>query len=343
MAQKRKSQILQPSFFWLFFLLCGLPAHANNVDFSNFSASCSQMRSSLAVTERKINALRLSDKKFLRIQLAEYQALSRIKTSGASCKKIKKFFGQQASNTRNALRSRASSSSARATKMQAQLNAFVSDMETLQVVLGAVQVVLGDVSEGPAQNTEPTTGTGSGVNLANVSIGQNLSSVSLSGRCGLPAGSVTESKRRAWYNESIKGNGTSGAWQNDSSARAEIMSISTPVGFSSVCEAAGAQVYAFLPSLNQAITADKRLHNGNGVGLRCGASGGSGASACAAVNITYGLMTASYQCQQVCGNASSAPITVTAPSPEYDSSDNCEPVKDSNGNEIIGSDGRGFC
>ncbi len=157
MVLKRKSQILQPSFFWLFFILYSLPAHAKNVDFSNFSASCPQMRSSLAVTERKINALRLSDKKFLRIQLAEYQALSRIKTSGTPCKKIKRFFEQQASNTRNALRNRASSSSARARKTQAQLNAFVSDMETLQVVLGGIESVI--------------TSTGSSTELASGSRG----------------------------------------------------------------------------------------------------------------------------------------------------------------------------
>ncbi len=140
---------------------------------------------------------------------------------------------------------------------------------------------------------------GSGVNLASVSIGQNLSSVSLSGRCGLPATAVTESKRRTWHNESSKG-AAPGPFQNNSSARAEIMSISAPAGFSSVCEAASAQVYAFLPSLNQAITSSNRLHNGNGVGLQCGAGGASGSAACTATNITYGLMTTSYMCHQVC-------------------------------------------
>lgn len=83
--------------------------------------------------------------------------------------------------------------------------------------------------------------TGSDVSLANVSIGQNLSSVSLSGRCGL-----------------------------------------------------------LLSSLNQSITASNRLHNGNGIGLKCGVGGASGATACAATNITYGLMTTSYMCHQAC-------------------------------------------
>jgi hypothetical protein len=163
-----------------------------------------------------------------------------------------------------------------------------------------------DIAEGIAQcgsvdrlTVSSTGSTGSGINLANVSIGQNLSSVSLSGRCGLPAEAVKESARRAWYNESIKG-ATPGPFQNDSSARAEIMSISTPAGFSSVCEAAAAQVYAFLPSLNQAITSSNRLHNGNGVGLKCGAGGASGSAACTATNITYGLMTTSYMCHQAC-------------------------------------------
>lgn len=142
-------------------------------------------------------------------------------------------------------------------------------------------------------------GAGSGVNLANVSIGETLSAVSLSGRCGLPASAVTESTRLAWYREASKGAAV-GVFQNNSSARAEILSISTPSGFSSVCEAASAQVYAFLPSLNQAIASSNRLHNGNGIGLQCGAGGASGSAACTATGITYGLMTASYMCHQAC-------------------------------------------
>lgn len=176
----------------------------------------------------------------------------------------------------------------------AEYQVLVRQIDDFNITEGVAQC--GSMNRLIVSSTGPA---GSGTNLANVSIGQNLSSVSLSGRCGLPAGAVTENKRRAWHNESIKC-ATPGQFQNDSSACAEIMSISTPVGFSSVCEAAAAQVYAFLPSLNQAITASNRLHNGNGIGLQCGAGGASGSAACTATNITHGLMTTSYMCHQVC-------------------------------------------
>lgn len=149
---------------------------------------------------------------------------------------------------------------------------------------------------------QPLSSSGSGtagVNLASVKIGQRLSSVSLAGQCGLPVAAVAEGKRRAWHSESSKG-ATPGPFQNNSSARSEILSIPKPAGFSSICEAASAQVYAFLPSLNQAITSSNRLHNGNGVGLQCSVGGASGSAACTAVNITYGLMTTSYMCHQAC-------------------------------------------
>lgn len=139
---------------------------------------------------------------------------------------------------------------------------------------------------------------GSGANLSSLSIGSVAGSVSLSGLCGMPENSVTETKRRAWYNEQKAI--ASAAFQNDASARAEILSIATPPGYSSVCEAAGKQVYAFLPSLNQSIQSSDRLHNGPPIGLRCGVGGASGRTACTSVAITYGLMTTSYMCHQAC-------------------------------------------
>ena len=129
-----------------------LPATARNVDLSGFAASCPQMAVSLNETERTINALRLSDRDFLRVQLVEYQALSRMRAPGRACREIKRFFEQQTEATRSALRNRANSSSGRARQMQEQLNVFISDMQTLQTSLGTVQVGLNATQNNTGQN-----------------------------------------------------------------------------------------------------------------------------------------------------------------------------------------------
>lgn len=140
---------------------------------------------------------------------------------------------------------------------------------------------------------------GSGADLASVDVGHKVAAVRLNGQCGLPAKAVSESNRRAWYNETLKGSQPN-PFRTNASARSEIMSIATPPGFSSLCEAFSKQVYEFVPSLNHAIKASNELHNGQGVGLGCGASGASGSSACTATNIVYGLKTISFMCHQVC-------------------------------------------
>ena len=150
-----------------------------------------------------------------------------------------------------------------------------------------------------AANLSANMQAGSGAKVSDVKLGQVVGSVSLAGQCGLPESSVSQNDRQTWYNEASKG-GQTGPFQNDASARAEIMSLPVPAGFASSCEAANKQVYAFLPSLNQAIKASNKLHSGNGVGFRCGAPGASGATACTATNIVYGLKTVSYMCHQVC-------------------------------------------
>jgi len=82
----------------------------------------------------------------------------------------------------------------------AEYQVLVRQIDDFNIAEGVAQC--GSMNRLIVGSTGPT---GSGINLANVGIGQNLSSVSLTGRCGLPAGSVTESKRRAWHNELIKG------------------------------------------------------------------------------------------------------------------------------------------
>ncbi len=152
MIRKKKFHGIYSFFVLLFCMLHFNPAYAKNVEFSEFSGSCPQMAAALTATERKINALRLSDKEFLRTQLVEYQALSQLKTSGSACEKIREFFAQQANNTRDALRNRVASASARATQAEARLNTFANDMETLSIVLGGV-------SQGLAENPNRVTVT----------------------------------------------------------------------------------------------------------------------------------------------------------------------------------------
>ena len=124
------------------------------------------------------------------------------------------------------------------------------------------------ISSGKKANSfrNPANGT----ELATVAVGQKPAAIKLTGRCGLPASAVSQNNRKAWYNEAKKA-GRSDPFQSNASAKKEISSVGTPAGYSSLCEATSAQVYAFLPSLNQAITSSNKLHNGNGVGLRCGA------------------------------------------------------------------------
>lgn len=136
--------------------------------------------------------------------------------------------------------------------------------------------------------------------IAGVAVGQNVSSLHLTDRrCGLPLSAISEVERRVWYNEASKG-GQIGPFQDDETARGEILSISTPPGYGSVCEAVEAQLQAFLPSLNQAVESSNALHNGDGVGLRCGAGGASGATACAATTMVYAIKTVSFMCHEVC-------------------------------------------
>lgn len=144
--------------------------------------------------------------------------------------------------------------------------------------------------------TKYSTSTGGG----NLAIGSSPSRVSLSGQCGFPSTEVREDERRSWYNEASK-QLSFGAFQNNTAARNEILSISKTKGTSSTCDAISKQVYAFLPSLNGSIDASNRLHNGSPIGLRClSSSGASVRSACQATQIMYAIKTASFMCHEVC-------------------------------------------
>lgn len=153
-------------------------------------------------------------------------------------------------------------------------------------------------SEDPAKKSENSGGSGYGA--SNLSIGSAPASVSLSGKCGLPLSAVSEPERRRWYNEASKG-ASVGVFQNDTSATSKIMSTSTPSGFGSVCDATSAQVYAFLPGLNGAISSSNTLVNGGPIGLRCqGGLGAAHSAACSAVAVVYAIKTTAYMCHQVC-------------------------------------------
>ena len=136
-----------------------------------------------------------------------------------------------------------------------------------------------------------------GAQLSALSVGATPATVALSGRCGLPRNAVNESDRRRWYNEANK-KLSFGAFQGDTAATNEIRSIAFA---GNKCEATARQVYAFLPSLNGAISAANRLNNGPPPGLRCpSGSGAAPRSACQSTQIVYAIKTTAFMCHQIC-------------------------------------------
>lgn len=129
----------------------------------------------------------------------------------------------------------------------------------------------------------------------------SVSSASGGGSCGLSKADANEGSRRTNFTEISKAK-SFGAFQNDSVLKSQVNASAIPAGYSSFCQAAGAQVSALLPAYNAANTASDKIVNGSPLGLTCSGnqSSASQASACNALVLWYQMQQSAFACHYAC-------------------------------------------